>query len=164
MSILVVGESIPSVPQDFQRQLAAFDPDLYVCWHKSPFSKQPGRWKIERCARHFGGFVGGKPVHDHTCDRVYVAMVQDDEGTPLPLGEHVFNKLRAMRANWEALGGDSERGIRNALAESDRIEQEQAAKREANVEDVKKYNRKYNRVTFNRLGNLIEQHDLRPNK
>lgn len=158
--IEVIGEQIPSVPEDFQRRLNAFDPDLYVVWHKSPFTKKPGRWKIERCVRHR---ADGGP-HNHICQRVYILMVQDEEGTPMPLGDHVFTRLQQMRQNWEALGGDTERGIRNAIALSNSVDQELAAKREAESEDVKQHNRKFNRVTFNRLGNLIELHDLRPNK
>lgn len=91
-------------------------------------------------------------------------MAQDEDGTPMPLGEWVFAKLRQMRANWERLGGDTERGVRNALAESDRIEQELESKREADREDMIRYNRKDKRVQINRLVNLVEQHDMRPNK
>lgn len=91
-------------------------------------------------------------------------MCQDEEGTPMPLGEWIFEKLREMRQNWEALGGNTERGVRNALAESDRIEKEMEAKREAARLDVKEYNRKDKRLQINKLCNLIEQHDMRPNR
>jgi hypothetical protein len=165
MSVIVLGEQTPSIPVNFQRRLSAFDSDLYVVWHKSPASKQPGRWKIERCTRHFGGRTeSGRKVHDHTCVRVYILMCQDEEGTPKPLGDWVFEKLREMRSKWEALGGDTARGIQNALAESDRIEAELQTKREAAREDMITYNRKDKRLQINRLFNLIERHDLRPNR
>lgn len=91
-------------------------------------------------------------------------MCQDADGTPMPLGEWIFEKLREMRANWEANGGDTERGVRNALAESNRIEQEMQAKRDDASEDVKRYNRKDKRMQFNRLIQMVERHDMRPNK
>jgi hypothetical protein len=166
VTIAIVGDTTPSVPVDFQRRLSAFDPDLYVSWHKSPADKKPGRWKIERCTRHYGAgrSESGRKLHDHTCVRVYILMCQDDEGTPKPLGDWVFEKLREMRQRWEALGGDSEHGVRNAIAESDRIEREQVDKREAASQDMISHNQKDKRVQINRLFNLIERHDMRPNR
>jgi len=91
-------------------------------------------------------------------------MCQDAEAVPMPLGEWIFQKLGEMRGNWEAFGGNTERGVKNALAESSRIEHEMVQKREAASEDVKRYNRKDKRIQINKLMHLIEQHDLRPNK
>lgn len=164
MTIHVVGDQIPSVPTDFQRRLSKFDSDLYVVWHKSPFTRQPGRWKIERCIKHNGRFENGLPVHDHICVRTYIVMCQDEEGDPVPLGEWVFEKLREMRQNWERLGGDSERGIQNAVAHSDAIQESLDQKREAARDDMIEYNRKDKRVQINRLYDLIERHDMRPNR
>jgi hypothetical protein len=162
--IQIVGNAIPSVPEDFQRRLQSFDPDLYVVWHQSPFVKQAGRWKIERCVRHHAGFdLSGRPLHTHICERVYILMCQDEEGTPKPLGDWVFAKLREMRANWEALGGDTERAVKNAIAISNNIDQEREAKREADTQEMIRYNRKDKRVQFNKLLHLISQHDMRPN-
>jgi hypothetical protein len=79
------------------------------------------------------------------------------------LGDWLFTKLREMRANWEARGGDTERGIRNALAESDALDQELAQKRELAEADMLAHNRKDKRVQINKLMHLIEQHDVRPN-
>jgi hypothetical protein len=163
--IRVIGESVPSFPAEFNRQLQAFDPELWITWHKSPLSSKPGRWKIERCVVHQGSFrLNGKPEHSHLCNRVYVWMVQDDEGTPMTLGEHVFTKLREMRQTWEALGGDTPRGVRNALALSDSIDAELEQKREAAREDMIQYNQKDKRLQINKLVNLVEQHDMRPNR
>lgn len=160
VTIAVVGDSIPSVPEDFQKRLRAFDPDLYVVWHKSPHTRQPGRWKIERCTRHR---PDGGP-HSHICVRVYILMCQDDEGTPKPLGDWVFEKLREMRANWEALGGDTERGVRNALALSNGIDQALEAKRDADSEDVKIHNSRSNKRQLTQVYDLIARHDLRVNR
>lgn len=162
--IQILGDGTPTFPEEFQRRLQAFDRDLLVAWHKPPTSK-PGRWKIEQCIRHNGEYYAdGRPKHDHVCQRIYVMMVQDDELVPLPLGEHVFEKLRAMRANVERLGGSTERGLRNFVQESNGIDQALEAKRAAAREDIIRHNRKFNRVTFNRLGNLVEQTNLHPNK
>ena len=166
MSVMLLGDQIPSVPESFQRSLTAFDKDLYVVWHKSPHTKQAGRWKIERCIKHYGkGFdQSGRPLHDHTCSRTYILMCQDEDGVPLPLGEWVFEKLREMRSKWEALGGDTERGVRNAIAESDRLEQELEDKRKAARDEMIQYNHKDKRFQLNKLMNLIERHDMRPNR
>jgi hypothetical protein len=163
--IVVVGDSTPDFPEEFQRKLQGFDRDLLVAWHQPPFVRKPGRWKIERCIRHFGkGFdVTGRPLHDHTCERVYVLMCQDDEDTPMPLGDWLFVKLGEMRHNWETLGGDTERGIQNAIAQSNSVEQEMQQKREQASVDMISYNRKDKRFQINKLLHLIQQHDVAPN-
>lgn len=162
MTVILLGEQAPTFPEAFQRKLQAFDRDLLIVWHKPPHwpKKRRGVWKIERCTRHR---PDGGP-HDHLCQRVYILMCQDEDGTPKPLGDWIFEKLREMRHNWERLGGDSEQGVVNALRESDRIEQQMTEKREAASADVKEHNRKDKRVQINKLMHLIEQHDLRPNK
>jgi hypothetical protein len=166
--IAVIGESTPTFPKEFQRRLQALDKDLLITWHRPPFwpPHRRGVWKIEHCIEHHGkGFdLQGTPIHDHTCRRGYVLMCQDAEAVPMPLGEWIFQKLGEMRGNWEAFGGNTERGVKNALAESSRIEHEMVQKREAASEDVKRYNRKDKRIQINKLMHLIEQHDLRPNK
>jgi hypothetical protein len=166
--IMVMGETTPTFPEDFQKRLQAFDKDLLIVWHRPPHwpRHRRGVWKIETCTKHYGlGYdFAGTPRHDHTCQRAYVLMCQDEEGTPMPLGEWIFEKLREMRQNWESLGGNTVRGVRNAIEESNRIEQELAAKREAASEDVKTYNRKDKRIQINKLVHLVQQHDMRPNK
>lgn len=166
--IVVLGEQDPTFPEDFQRKLQAFDRDLLVTWHRPPHwpRHRRGVWKIERCLQHHGrGFdLSGRPLHDHTCNRVYILMCQDADGTAMPLGEWIFEKLREMRANWEALGGDTQRGVTNALAASDRIEQELEQKREAARDDMIRHNRKDKRVQINKLVALVERHDMRPNR
>lgn len=168
MSIFLLGDQTPTFPETFQRKLQLFDPDLLITWHRPPHwpKHRYGVWKIERCIRHFGrGFeITGRPLHDHTCERVYILMCQDEDGTPKPLGDWIFEKLREMRHNWEALGGDSEQGVTNALRASDQIERDMTEKREAASLDVKEHNRKDKRLQINKLMHLIEQHDMRPNK
>jgi hypothetical protein len=165
--IIVLGDSTPDFPVEFNRKLQAFDKDLLIMWHRPPHwpPHKRGAWKIEMCIRHNGQYRGdGKPHHDHVCNRSYVMMCQDDDGTPRPLGEWVFEQLGKMRQNSEGYGGQTERGLRNFIQASDNLDQELAAKREADSEDVKRYNRKEKRVQINKLMTLIERHDLRPNK
>lgn len=162
----MVGQSTPDFPEEFNRRLQAFDRDLWIQWHKPPFNpKYAGRWKILMCFEHCGDWwPDGRPKHSHVCRVTYVTMVQDDEGTPLPLGEHVLNKLREMRANSDSYGGQTERGLRNFIQASNNLDEELEQKRDQMREDVKHYNRRYHRIQVNRLIHLVEQHDLRPNK
>lgn len=163
--LTVVGESVPNFPADFNRFLQLFDRDLWVTWHRSPHSRKPGRWKIERCLKHHAGYaLNGTPEHTYLCQRVYILMVQDAEGVPMPLGEHVINKLREMRSNWESLGGDTERGVKNALAASDAIEGQLEARRELATADMIEHNQKDKKNQFNKLYDLIDRHDMRPNR
>lgn len=157
-TIAIIGDSMPSLPTEFQRRLTAFDKDLIVVWHKSPYSKKPGRWKIEQCIQHNG------VEHSHLCRRTYVMMVEDSEHTPLPLGDHVFQKLGEMRQNSESYGGQTERGLKNFLQASDGLDQKLAEKREADAVEVVRLSAKDNRLAWNRVWQLIERHDLRPNR
>lgn len=162
MAIIVFGDQTPSRPTDFEAKLQAFDKDLLIVWHKPPTEKRhkPGRWKIEQCIQHLSGLT----EHTHVCRRIYVMMVQDDDGSALPLGEHVFEKLRAMRAYSESFGGQTERGLRNFIHHSNNIDQAMEQKREVAREDIQQHNRKFNRVSLNRAWNMIGQHNLEPNK
>lgn len=165
--IIVMGESTPSFPEDFQRKLQAFDKDLLLSWHRPPHwpRHRRGVWKVEMCLQHNGQFYAdGRPQHDHVCNRSYVLMCQDEEGTPMPLGEWIFEQLGKMRRNSEKYGGQTERGLRNFIQDSNSIDDTLKAKREEASQEVTAYNRKDKRVQFNRLIHLIEQHDLRPNK
>lgn len=158
--VVIVGDSTPSFPVEFNRRLQAFDKDLYIVWHQPPFTRKPGRWKIEMCTRHHGG----SREHSHLCHRVYVMMCQDNEGTPVPLGDWVLDKLREMRANSEMYGGQTERGLKNFILASNSIDQALEEKRESGRQDVIAHNRKFNRNQFNKLYDLIERHDMRPNR
>lgn len=163
----VLGDQTPSFPEEFNRRLQAFDKDLIVVWHLPPHMRtKAGRWKIEMCTRHHAGelWPDGRIKHSHLCQRVYVWMVQDSEGTPMPLGDHVLDKVREMRANSERLGGQTERGLRNFIQESNSIDEELAAKREAATDDVRAHNRRFNGPQFNKLMDLVARHDMRPNK
>lgn len=125
--IQVCGSETPSFPEAFNRKLQELDPDLWVVWHHPPTwpATRSGVWKIEQCIKHNGGYRGnGKPEHTHVCQRIYVLMVQDEDGTPQPLGEHVLNKLREMRANSESFGGQTPRGLQNFIRNSNNIDQE----------------------------------------
>lgn len=165
-TIKVLGETVPSFPEDFNRRLQAFDRDLWITWHVSPVARnRPGCWKIEMCTRHRSAFwPDGKPQHSHLCERVYVMMVQDEEDTPLPLGDHVVAKLSEMRSYTESFGGQTERGRENFIRHSNTVDETLAEKREAAAEDVKTHNSRFNRRQLRKLADLVAQHDMRPNK
>ena len=162
----VIGEQTPSFPDDFNRRLQAFDRDLWITWHLPPNLRQkPGRWKIEMCSRHHAdSWPDGRPRHSHLCQRVYVMVVQDEDGTPLPLGEHVLTRLHEMRAYSETFGGETERGRDNFIRHSNTVDEQLAAQREAKSEDIKRHNQRLNRRQLNRMADLVARHDMRPNK
>lgn len=166
--IQVCGQGVPSFPEEFNTKLQELDKDLWIVWHHPPTwpASRCGVWKIEMCIRHFAGdWPNGKPKHDHSCQRIYVMMVQDDEGTPLPLGDHVLEKLRAMRANSERLGGETPRGLANFIRESNNIDHELANKRAIADEDRMQHNRRYNRRQLSKAYDLLQRHDTaRPNR
>lgn len=167
MAIILVGDQVPSAPTSFEERLQKYDKDLVLTWHKPPHWKRsrPGVWKVEQCVRHFGGMrSNGLPEHTHVCQRVYVMVIQDEDGTPIPLGDHVIEKLQAMRAYSESFGGQTERGLVNFIRNSDSIDEELASKRAAAAEDLMAHNRRYHRVQMNRIFNMIQQHDMRPNR
>lgn len=162
MSIILLGEQTPTFPEEFQRRLQSFDKDLLLMWHKPPHwpRERRGVWKVEQCVEHR---PAGGP-HDHLCRRIYVLMCQDEDGTPKPLGEWIFEKLREMRANSESFGGETPRGLRNFVEHSNNIDAELALKCELASQDMIAYNQKDKRIQINKLYNLIERHDMRPNK
>ncbi len=169
MAIVLVGDETPSFPEDFARRLRAFDPDLLLWWYKPPHwpRKKPGVWQVQMCVRHVAAeaaWPDGHPKHSHVCDRRYVLQCQDEDGTPKPLGEWIFEKLREMRAYSESFGGETERGLKNFIEHSNRMDAELEAKREAERQDVMRHNAADNRVQLNKLWNLIERHDMRPNR
>lgn len=169
-SIMMIGDDVPSHPEDFERRLQAYDKDLVISWHRPDHWKKrrrPGVWKIEQCVRHFGQLhADGRPKHTHVCSRVYVMMVQDEQGSPMPLGDHVMEKLRMMRTVSESYGGQTERGLKNFVHTSNAIDQALEDKREKARRDVIEHNRTFsgNRRQFNKFFDLIQRHDMRPNK
>lgn len=166
--ILTDADNAPSQPSDFERRLQTFDKDLLILWHKPPHWKKsrPGVWKIEQCIEHLSGKfrASGMPEHTHVCRRIYVTVVQDEDGTPMPLGDHVLDKLKAMRANSESFGGETARGLTNFIRHSESIDQELESKRAAAREDTMRHNRKFNRRQINQAFDLIQRHDMRPNR
>lgn len=165
-AIQVVGDQIPSFPEDFNRRLQNIDPDLYVTWHQPPFSNKAGRWKIEQCIGHHaqGNWPGGHPKHSNVCNRIYVAMAQDDEMTPLPLGDWLIDKLQKMRQYVDSLGGPTARGAENFRRESDNLDAERSAKIAHEMAEIARLNSVDNRRQWNEIWNFFSVHDPRPNK
>jgi hypothetical protein len=75
-----------------------------------------------------------------------------------------LEKLREMRANSESYGGQTERGLRNFIYTSNEIDRIDGRKAPGGAQDIIEHNRKFNRRHFNEFYNLVERHDMRPNK
>lgn len=135
--ILLVGDDHLEPSDEFKAKLKAFDPDLCVSW-----SRTKHRFVIEQCVEH----CSATSEHTHLCRKVYVWMVQDEDKCMTPLGEHVFDKLKQMRANTESFGGATERGLRNFKQYTDGIDEERKAKEEAAMREVARLNSLDNRV------------------
>lgn len=164
--IVVIGDGTPSIPPEFQATLQQFDKDLLLAWHHPPAwpKSRPGMWKIEQCIEHHGSFaLDGNPQHDHTCRRSYVWMVRDEDGVAMPLGDAVIDHLRAMRAHSESYGS-GERALRNFIAASNRLDDDLENKREERRKEIMDYNGRLNRRQLNQAHDLIQRHDMRPNK
>lgn len=152
MLIHVVGDAAPSVPDWFRTRLAHYDPTLLLAWNG-----RKRKWVIEQCVRHHAPAA----AHSHVCERIYVWMVQDAQGDPMPLGEHVLEKLAAIDLQRQGFGPeDREKFIRRLNQEQLELER----KREAEIASMMRHNRLYHRVQLNRAFSLIQRHDLRVNR
>ncbi len=139
-SIMMVGDDTPSISEQFVDRLKSFDPDLCVSWSASRH-----RFVIEQCVEH----LAPTAVHTHLCRKIYVWMVQDDDKCMLPLGDHVFDKLKKMAANVESFGGPTPRGLRNFIDYGNKFDEERKAKEAAAMREVARLNSLDNRVQLN---------------
>ena len=165
-NIVIVGDGTPTYPANFNRRLQGFDSDLLITWHHPPAwaNSRPGMWKIELCTEHHGGFgIDGRPLHDHTCRRSYVWMVKDKDGVAMPLSDGVIDHLRAMRAHSESYGSGA-RALRNFIQASNSLDEDLENQREERRKEIMDYNGRLNRRQLNQAHNLIQRHDMRPNK
>lgn len=145
-SILMVGDSTPTISSDFVAKLKAFDPDLFVSW--SPSRR---RFVIEQCTQH----LSHSAEHNHLCRKSYVWMVQDEEKSMLPLGEHVFDHLKKMRANTESFGGPTERGLRNFRDYTGKLSIELKEKADRDMREVARLNSLDNKIQLNKVRTMI---------
>ncbi len=149
--VQLVGSGAPRASEEFQTRLRRFDPTLLVSWNP-----RRGKWVIEQCVGHHGG-----AGHSHLCERIYVWMVQTEKGDPMPLGDHVLQKLASIDNAKRGFGPEH----REAFIRSLNDEQlELDRKREAEIEDVFHHNSRFNRPQLAKAWNLIQRHDLRVNR
>jgi uncharacterized membrane protein len=91
-------------------------------------------------------------------------MVQDEQGHRHPAGRtrdrEAARDAREQRILWRT---DRARPP-NFIYTSNEIDRVMEEKRQAKREDIIDHNRKFNRRHFNDFYNLVERHDMRPNK
>lgn len=151
----------PAVSSQFLRTLQSYEPSLLITWHA-----KRRRFMVEQCTEHYDGYgknEAGHPKHERLCRRVYVCMVEDEDGGMAPLGPHVIEKLKSIdTAKKYGTGPDA---LARFLADSDAQQAELTAENERKQNEAIQYSRKHNKNWFQKAWNLIERHDvLRPNK
>lgn len=149
----------PSIPDLFLKSLQAFDKDLFVMW--SPTRE---RYLVHQCVEHCPNGEKINCGHTQLCRSIYVVICQDKDGVMVPLNERVITTLREMRTESEKFGGETERGLQNYRQFSSGLDKELEEKRELAVKDLYAHNRKFNRITFNRLGLMYQHLFTTPNK
>jgi len=152
--ILVPGQTgeAPAISDAFRQRLRETDPDLCVAWNSIK-----KRFVIEQCVKHLSGTV----EHSHVCDRLYVLMVQDEDGCMLPLGDKVIEMIKARDVSKLGYGPNDlnrfQTDIKNAAKEE--IERRQKA-----GEAAIRYGSRHNRRQLLQAIHLVQQHNLTPNK
>lgn len=152
--ILVPGQTgeSPAIPDGFRERLRALDPDLCVAWN---YVKK--RFVIEQCVKH----LSGTAEHTHVCDRLYVLMVQDEDGCMMPLGEKVIEMVKARDVARLGYGpNDLSRFQRDIKAAA---KQEIERRQEAGAEVIR-YGSRHNRRQLLKAIHLIQNHSLDVNQ
>jgi hypothetical protein len=76
----------PKVSEKFFYDLKQYDPTLLVRWNSRKM-----RFVVEQCTHHHAPTA----EHSHLCERIYVFLVQDDDGCMMSLGGQVLEKIKA---------------------------------------------------------------------
>lgn len=147
-------DGIRTPDPSFVARLKAFDSDLTASWNKLK-----NRWTIYQCIEHHP--LSGE--HSHLCRRTYVWLCQDEEGTMIPLGDYVMNRLAEMRRN-SSQWGEGEVALQRFKRHVANVEAEMKAKRERDMADISNHNRKFNKRQLEQVRHLMQQHDMRPNR
>lgn len=145
------GEA-PAIPDGFRERLRQIDPALCIAWNSIK-----KRFVIEQCVRHFAGGT----EHTHVCDRLYVLIVQDDEGCMMPLGEKVFEMIKARDVSRAGYGPEDLARFQRESRERGKGEKLRLEK--AGEEQIR-YASRFNRPQLQRAIHLIQQHNLTANK
>lgn len=147
------------VSDEFLRHLRNIDPTLLVSWNP-----RRERHQIEQCiGRCQGKMESGIFKHFHTCDRIFVWLVESEDGTRLPLGDKVLDKLKSMDTSRKyGVGPDALAKYQKDSAEEERKRAEKIA---ADTREIARLSTKDNKRQFKRVIDLIRRHDVyRPNK
>lgn len=152
--ITLVGGGRPAIPEGFRERLRALDPTLCVRWNQPPpWSKKPPRFIIEQCVKHYA--IGAE--HDHTCQRLYVFLVQDAEGGMMPLGDAVLEEIKSRDVQRAGYGpNDLDRFIREHQEQLDANREQITAAQADSVRHASRFNRRQ----LLKAVHLIQQHDV----
>lgn len=142
-----------TVSEEFKVKLHAFDPKLTVSWNDL---KQ--RFVIEMCEQHLSGLT----EHNHLCRRSYVWLVQDEEdGSMLPLGEHVLDKLRSIDNERKGYGPEDAAAFIRDFKANDKSIRDKISRDQS---DAVKHASRMNRIQLRKALHLIQQHSLEVNQ
>ena len=131
----------------FVKRLKAFDSALTVY-----FNPHKGRWVIDRCIH------GAECSHSGHCERINAMIVESPEKTYMPLNDRVFEELR-KRDLWRNFSSPEQMGV---LQDNERDGQRE--KITQSIRSDIRHTILEDRVQLNRLRNILQTHDLRPNK
>jgi hypothetical protein len=156
--IKLVGGGQPAVPESFRAKLKALDPNLCVRWNQPPaFSKRPPRFVIEQCVKHHAAGT----EHDHTCERLYVMLVQGPDGSMAGLGDWVLDEIKRRDVQRSGYGPDD---LARFCRDNQTEVLAQRAKMEKDQEESVRHASKFNRRQLCRALTLMGRHDLRVNQ
>ena len=134
----------PAIPEQFERNLRAYDPTLLVRWN---YKKM--RFVIEQCVEHHG-----PAEHNHLCARIYVLLCQDPEGCMMSLGDAVMNMLRVRDVSKAGYGpNDLKQWIGDANAKDEAVRAGIEKKQAEAVKHASSYGRRQLIRAFNELAN-----------
>lgn len=142
----------PAIPDSFRRQLRQYDPSLLVAWNEIK-----KRFVIEQCVKH----LSPGPEHSHICDRLFVALAQDDEGVMLPLGDKMMDKIKAADVTRAGYGPNDKSRF---LADQKKILAADREDRDRKTDDAFKHGSRFNRRQLLKAKHLIDQHNLTVNQ
>lgn len=136
------------VPDWFASQLREIDPNLIVY-----FNPHRQRWIIDRCTR---GGVHNAPLHTHTpeCKTTNVRVVQEKDGSYMPLCQQVLDELKASDA-WSAFGNEE-----NFSRHYDNEAVEDEARRERQIDALYREASADNRRQLLKAYDLTQRHDV----
>jgi hypothetical protein len=133
----------PKVSEKFLFQLKSYDPTLLVRWNSRKM-----RFVIEQCTRHHAP----GPEHTHICERIYVFLVQDDDGCMMSLGDQVIEKIKARDVTRAGYGPND---LRRWISDQDAKETKVREKIELDQRDAVRHCSRDGRAQVIRAFNML---------